>query len=500
LTHFAPQLTGTVFAKKDFVLVETPYIWLVIFGGAGLLVLGLFLFAADWKFRKHHRRLDASRRKHQFSEAQRSEIHSPARFMPINDELLEKTPSLLSRQHETGQRMVEELQTGQRQLAGPRYENHELEEKIVNLIRQLHANERRLSESTREIQRIGQRNLNLQTEVTNLKQQLKASQARQEQLLNQLQTTKSIINEELLAKIDAISNKLAGSPKNVDELQTPQKGTKSGEPQFQGENQEPQAEIANVKHQLPTSEHRFSEAASENQHSAERHAPLPTELPEPIRHAGQSEVTPKGISQRVQEKLPLCDDTEKPVRPLGEQIDPLQKKAASLHSSLPARKLAARSSLERDRLAGIIAATAAIAIVGAVAIGFVRTSSDKDAANVRQGPSPSVADSGVATLESSTEPGIAEAVGERESKITEVVKKTPATSSAPRLRGTFKTVHPTGLFNGPSEESALIRTLAAGTKINVINSRDGWLEVRSMHGTSGFVRQEAAVKISENQR
>ena len=101
--------------------------------------------------------------------------------------------------------------------------------------------------------------------------------------------------------------------------------------------------------------------------------------------------------------------------------------------------------------------------------------------------------------ETSTEPSITETIKKTESKITEIVKQTPTTTSAPRLRGTFETVRPTGLFNGPSEESALIRTLAAGTKINVSNSRDGWLEARSMDGISGFVRQQAAVRISENQ-
>jgi len=136
--------------------------------------------------------------------------------------------------------------------------------------------------------------------------------------------------------------------------------------------------------------------------------------------------------------------------------------------------------------------------VGAIAIGFVRTSFDNGAANVLQGPSPSVAESRVTIRETSTEPGIAEAIKETESKVTEVVKQTPATTSAPRLRGTFETVRPTGLFNRPSEESALIRTLAAGTKINVSNSRDGWLEARSMDGISGFVRQQATVKTRED--
>jgi len=388
--------------------------------------------------------------------------------------------------------MVEELQTGQRQLAGTGCDNHELQGKIVNLLKQLHANERRLSESAREIQRIGHQNSKLQTEVTNLKQQLKASQAKQQELLNQLQATKS-------TKIDSISPKLAGSQKTVDELQTPQNGRNSDTQQFQADNQELQAEITTVKDQSQTSE-RFNELANQNQRSAECHATRQTELPEPTRGAGQSEATTKEISQHSQEKLALHDDNETQVSPLGEQIDPLQKKAAPLDSNFqPPRKLALRSSGKRNRPVGIIPATAAIAIVGAIAIGFVRTSSDNGAANVPQGPSPSVAESRVTIRETSTEPGIAEAIEETESKITEVVKQTPATTSAPRLRGTFETVRPTGLFNGPSEESALIRTLAVGTKINISNSRDGWLEVRSMHGISGFVRQEAAVRISENQ-
>ena len=479
--------------------METLYIWLLIFAGAGLLLLGIFLFASDRNFRKHRRLVDASRPKHQFSESQRSEIRSPARLMPTNEELLEKIPSLLSRQHEEGQRMVEELQTGQRQLAGTGCDNHELQGKIVNLLKQLHANERRLSESAREIQRIGHQNSKLQMEVTNLKQQLKASQAKQQELLNQLQATKSIRNEELLAKIDSISPKLAGSQKTVDELQTPQNGRNSDTQQFQADHQEPQAEITTVKDQLQTSEHRFNELASQNQRSAECHATRQTELPEPTQGAGQSEATTKEISQHLQEKLALHDDNEKQVSPLGEQIDPLQEKAAPLDSNFqPPRKLAVRSSGKRNRPVGIIPATAAIAIVGAIAIGFVRTSSDNGAANVPQGPSPSVAESRVTIRETSTEPGIAEAIKETESKITEVVKQTPATTSAPRLRGTFETVRPTGLFNGPSEESALIRTLAAGTKINVSNSRDGWLEARSMDGISGFVRQQAAVKTRED--
>jgi len=75
----------------------------------------------------------------------------------------------------------------------------------------------------------------------------------------------------------------------------------------------------------------------------------------------------------------------------------------------------------------------------------------------------------------------------------------PQTKSAPRLRGTFETVRPTRVYGGPSENAPLIANIGPGMKLNVVNSSDGWLEVRSKHGRPpGFIRQEAAVRIGQN--
>jgi len=76
---------------------------------------------------------------------------------------------------------------------------------------------------------------------------------------------------------------------------------------------------------------------------------------------------------------------------------------------------------------------------------------------------------------------------------------TPQTKSASRLRGTFETVRSTRVYGGPSENSPLIANIGPGMKLNVVNSSDGWLEVRSKHGRPpGFIRQEAAVRIGQN--
>jgi hypothetical protein len=81
----------------------------------------------------------------------------------------------------------------------------------------------------------------------------------------------------------------------------------------------------------------------------------------------------------------------------------------------------------------------------------------------------------------------------------EAVSQTTEPKSAPSLQGKFKIVRATAVYSGPTEKSALITRIEPGIKINVVGSRDGWLEIRSKYGRPpGFVREETAVKIDQN--
>ncbi len=75
----------------------------------------------------------------------------------------------------------------------------------------------------------------------------------------------------------------------------------------------------------------------------------------------------------------------------------------------------------------------------------------------------------------------------------------PLTKAVLRLPGTYETVRATQVYTEPSEDAALIGNIGPKTKLNVVGSRNGWLEIRSKHGRPpGFIRQEAAVKIGQN--
>ena len=75
----------------------------------------------------------------------------------------------------------------------------------------------------------------------------------------------------------------------------------------------------------------------------------------------------------------------------------------------------------------------------------------------------------------------------------------PSIESVPRVRGTFQTVRPTQVFSEPTEDSALVASIAKGVRLNVVDSREGWLEIRSKHGRPpGFIRRDEAVRVSAN--
>src|SRR5262245_34024678 len=90
--------------------METLYVWLFIFAGAPIVVLGVFLLASERELRKQRREIDALRRNQRLSEPQGFETHLSAELMMRNKELIEKI-SLLSSELEESKRMMEELQS-----------------------------------------------------------------------------------------------------------------------------------------------------------------------------------------------------------------------------------------------------------------------------------------------------------------------------------------------------------------------------------------------------
>ncbi len=59
--------------------------------------------------------------------------------------------------------------------------------------------------------------------------------------------------------------------------------------------------------------------------------------------------------------------------------------------------------------------------------------------------------------------------------------------------GIYETTRPTSVYEDPSSSSRVISKIDSGTRINVVSSAGGWLEVRSKRGNPpGYVRSDGA--------
>jgi myosin heavy subunit len=225
---------------------------------------------------------------------------------------------------------------------------------------------------------------------------------------------------------------------------------------------------------------------------------------------------------RSQERLAESEETQRQVSTLRQQLEQLKTRqpgvseASSLidalgensgsHIDLSSDNSAARIHVAKDEEIkppvqtlgkqkwrfGIIPATGAIAIAAVVAVGFLNTSSDK-----HSGSKEAAVTSETAYIEQSIPIETASKTLKRPSPVSG--DNEFSNQIRKRIQGTFEITRPTQVYSGPSDTSRLIANIEPGMKINVVDSHDGWLEIRSKHGRpSGFVRQAAAVRIAQN--
>ena len=83
--------------------------------------------------------------------------------------------------------------------------------------------------------------------------------------------------------------------------------------------------------------------------------------------------------------------------------------------------------------------------------------------------------------------------------------RTPATTASlpqPAAKRTadprvYETTRATSLYENPSPASRVVSQISGGTRINVVSSAGGWLEVRSKRGNPpGYVRSDDARPIA----
>ena len=190
---------------------------------------------------------------------------------------------------------------------------------------------------------------------------------------------------------------------------------------------------------------------------------------------------------------------------------------AAIIAGTPVTSELSRSGLKKKkRRFGIFPAAMGVLVVGGVlAVSFLGKDSEQD-------PSATPNPSGVSTAANmESQPKPAETQSKDGDSIDKPIRVAPAIPLAPPVdsriakvseKGTtgsvkpssaswesYEIIQPTRVFSAPRADSQLIANIEPGTQVNVVDSRDGWLEIRSKHGRPpGFIQKTAAIRIGRN--
>ena len=78
-------------------------------------------------------------------------------------------------------------------------------------------------------------------------------------------------------------------------------------------------------------------------------------------------------------------------------------------------------------------------------------------------------------------------------------KPIPAVQIQQPVAGTYEITHPSRVYAGPTELSQAMGDIEPGVRVNVVGAKNGWLEIHSKHGRPpGFIRKEGARVLARN--
>jgi hypothetical protein len=78
----------------------------------------------------------------------------------------------------------------------------------------------------------------------------------------------------------------------------------------------------------------------------------------------------------------------------------------------------------------------------------------------------------------------------------EPARQPKAQLAASAVAGTYEVTRGTRVFAAPTEFAQQVGEIEPGLKVNVVNARDGWLEIHSKHGRPpGFIRSDAVARV-----
>ena len=500
--------------------MESMFVWIVMFAGAAIALLGVFLVASERELKNKRREIqDLLARIEGAGEgnapaasgASPEDTAAFAELRSANQNLQSQVAGLTSKL-EMSRRTIEEMEN-ERNHAEDSAETQQLRSANERLAGEMNELRDRLQASEAARQSAGaidhdagaQQLAHAQSEIAELKRQLDDSQAQIRELR---------MSEQKTAEIDALE------AQHREEKQTFQTRLADMEKQLTVE-REKLGELETLRAQVAESSS-TERSLREQIRRHEEEVPRWRERIAALEASGaQLAALHKPYNDLLAKHASLADmqrDLQHELSALAEMIGSPAAPAAPFNgaeiSTAPESVTMAAAPTEagKSRRLGIFTALLVLAAGGGAfaawnlasqfeppAIPAVTAKSQNQIASVPQPPKEVPASdpqtkSGEASIGAPVREEPNPAVKQnRESEIA----TPPAAKPAAKPAGTYEVTRAGQVYAAPSEFSQRLGDIEPGTKVSVVDRRDGWLEIHSRHGRPpGFIRQNMAAPIT----
>ncbi len=494
--------------------MESLFVWIVIFAGAAIALLGVFLTASERELKKKRReiedlltRLEGAGQGHPApSEPSPDHAAALAELRAANQELQSQVAGLTGKL-ERSRRTIEEMENQHSHAEDAaeaqqlRAANERLAGELSELRERLRASEAERREPAPADRDAGEGQLaDARSEIAELKRQLDESQTQ----IRELRAA-----QQKIAEIDALE------ARHREERQTFQARLDEMEKQLSAERAK-LGELEDLRAQMAESS-AIEKSLREQIRSHEDEVPRWQARIAALEASGaQLAALQKPYHELLAKHASLADMQRELQRDLSALADMIGAPASAVSNGAetsPAPEkvtmTAAPAPSGKSLRFGILVALLVLAAGGALAAWNLTSSSAPAVSPVSAQPQHQAAS--IAQPPQETQPPAApskdqenalEAAQHEESKPApkpqreaEIVPQ-PAAKPAAKVAGTYEVTRPGQVYAAPSEFSQRLGDIEPGTKVSVVDKRDGWLEIHSKHGRPpGFIRQNMAAPI-----
>ena len=521
--------------------MESTFVWILMFAGAAVVLLGIFLVASERELKKKRgeieglvARLEGQTADGQTAESFQTDSTASPDLLARNRELEQEIKTLSGELTQT-QRTIAEMQSTQAESAQMQLRIRQLTGAHEELSREAEELRQRLAASQADLQSARSNDsapaLNrMQAEIDELRRALESSHAQ----VNELEAARknlpdlTAIAAEHDSERQGFQRQIAAMEKQLSEQQQELAETQALRERtahLESSQQALRAEISRYEKEIPQWQARlaaaqeaagrlgaiqapYHELLTRHAELADRQRQLHEEL---AALAGQI-VAPAGVAGEMHADVSSAanqlDASSSSIASAAPKLVPFQENSTATGIA-PQEATGAAPSDPRTHRFGILCALLFFGAMGVVGVQFLGSEWEPTAVETATAKSldpivPSIASASIradqeaTNVENGTPASREQAVGISARQPAPTASRTETLPPAAAPAGIYQVIQPSRVYAAPNESARPLGDIEPGVNVNVVNAREGWYEIHSKHGRPpGFIRREVVARVGD---